>query len=133
MVLNLKFLLGPSIKDVRTQGEWGLSSADIFRKRKESSSDAKKCGFFKIYGVSAGIRGVWASADILRTKGEGGGVNFSRFCRTSFMDGPFKSNIIVFTVFITGEIWHAFSSYWNVLTIILLIGFVSYDTTNCNS
>jgi len=43
---------------------------------------------FEFYGMSARTRreGVWASADILRTKGEGS--IFRDFVRTSFMGGP---------------------------------------------
>jgi len=44
---------------------------------------AKHIGFFEIYGVSTQTRGVsWTNAD------KEGEVNFSRFWRTSFMDGP---------------------------------------------
>jgi len=56
---------GPSIKDVRSQGEGGLSSADILRTSEEGFFQmrtsalicAKNFRFFEIYGVSAQTRG----------------------------------------------------------------------------
>jgi len=47
---------------------------------------AKNFGFFEIYGVS---NGQGERLEPLRTTGEG--VNFSRFVRTSFMDGPYEN------------------------------------------
>jgi len=46
---------------------------------------AKFFGFFEIYGCPHG-QGGWASADILRTRGEG--FDFFEFWRTSFIHGP---------------------------------------------
>jgi len=54
---------GPSIKDVRSQGGRGLSSADISRTRgifqmqMSALFGAKNFRFFEIYGVSARTRG----------------------------------------------------------------------------
>jgi len=89
-------LLGPSIKDVRSQGEGGLSSADILRIRRKgvlqmrtsSLYDAKKFGFFKIFGVSARTRRVEPVQTFYRREG----VNFSRFCADVLYGRPLLEN-----------------------------------------
>jgi len=63
-------LTNKSIKDVRTQGWGDLSSADIFRTREGSSSDAS--ALFEKLRI---FRNLWCP------HWQGGkGVNFSRFC-----------------------------------------------------
>jgi len=82
----------PSVKDVRNQGE---GVCPVRTRGKGSSSDAdvrtfgaKTFGFFEVYDVFIRTKGEggWASADILRIRGER--VNFRHLVRTSFMDGP---------------------------------------------
>jgi len=69
---------GPSIKDVRSQGEggfsadkWGSSEADV------RTFLCKTIGFFEIYGMPRRTRGL-RQCGHFADKGEG--VNFSRFC-----------------------------------------------------
>jgi len=86
--------LGPSIKDVCSQGGRGFVQCGHFADKEEGGSSdvdvrtfwCKNLEFFEIYGVSARTRGCWASADILRTRGRG--VNFSRFCADVFYRRP---------------------------------------------
>jgi len=67
---------GLSIKDVRSHGRGGLSSADkergFFRCGRPHFLEQKNLRFFEVYGVSARTKeeGGWASAD------KGKGVNF---------------------------------------------------------
>jgi len=78
----------------QSEGEGGLSSADLLRTREEGFLQrwtsalfgAKIIGFFEIYGVSSQTRGV----EPVRTfYGQwGGGQFFYDFVRTSFMDDP---------------------------------------------
>jgi len=90
---------GPSIKDVRSQGEF-VQFGHFANKGGSSDADVrtfwnKKHRIFKIYGVFARARGGrgWASEDIMRTRGEGGQF-FEIFCGRLLWTAP-KLSVVV--------------------------------------
>jgi len=95
------------VRKRRPQSGWGgvegLSSVDIFRKRREGKIlqmrksalfGVKNFEFFEIYGVSARTRGEGGLSHCGHFADNGGrGSIFRNFVRTSFMDGLLhKSN-----------------------------------------
>jgi len=75
-------------QSVRVCPMWTFCRQGGFFRCGRSHFLAQNVGFFEIYRLSAWTRGEdgWASADILRTRGEG--VNFSRFCADVFYGRP---------------------------------------------
>jgi len=80
---------GPYMKAIHTQGEgrfvqWGhFSDKGVLQMRTSAFFDVKNFGFFEICYVSARTKGV---QPVRTFCGQGGGVSFRDFVRTSFMN-----------------------------------------------